>query len=103
MQIHTYRVRSLAEAINVVREELGPDAALLHTRRVGSPLLGWLGGRTLEVTASADANVPSRLPAAVPERAAEEANKFRQTVRSKLSIAAAAGVPLTDAPGDLLR
>jgi flagellar biosynthesis protein FlhF len=64
MQIHTYRVRSLAEAIRRVREELGPDAALLHTRQVSSPLARWFGVRTIEVTASADAQVPSRLPAA---------------------------------------
>ena len=104
MHIHTYRVRSLAEAIRVVREELGPDAALLHTRRVGSPLLGWLGGRTLEVTASADANVPSRLPPqAIRESAAGEGNDFRQMVLSKLPKAAAAGLPLSDSLPEFIR
>ena len=62
MQIHTYRVRSLAEALQIVRDQLGPDASLLHTRYIGSPLWRWLGGRTIEVTASPDADIPSRLP-----------------------------------------
>ena len=62
MHLHTYRARSLAEALRVVRQELGPDAAVLHTREIGSPLARLLGGRTIEVTASAEAEVPSRLP-----------------------------------------
>lgn len=93
MQIHTYRVRSLAEALRVVREELGPDAALLHTRQVGSPLLRWLGGRTLEVTASPDANIPSRLPSTA---SATEADQFRSQVKPKLKAAAAGGIALAD-------
>ena len=39
MQLHTYPARSLPEALRLVREELGPDASVLHTREVGSPLL----------------------------------------------------------------
>ena len=61
MQLHTYRARSLAEAMKLVRAELGPDAAVLHTRDIGSPLFCLLGGQTLEVTASNEADVPSRL------------------------------------------
>lgn len=56
--IRTYRVRSLHEALQLIRAELGPDAAVLHTREVRS---GWLGWRTeLEVTASAEVEIPSR-------------------------------------------
>ena len=48
----------------LVRRELGPDAAVLHTRRVRHRWLGWLAGqRQIEVTASRGVNVPSRLPA----------------------------------------
>jgi len=52
------------EALALVRRELGPDAAVLHTREVRP---GWLFGlipgvRQIEVTASTDVNVPSRLP-----------------------------------------
>lgn len=62
MNLHTYRAKSLAEALRLVRQELGPDASVLHTREVGSTLSRWLGGRTIEVTASAELEAPSRLP-----------------------------------------
>ncbi len=52
------------EALALVRRELGPDAAVLHTREVRSRWLGLLpGARQIEVTASRGVNVPSRLPA----------------------------------------
>ena len=51
------------EALALVRRELGPNSAILHTREVRNRWLTWLpGARRLEVTASRDANVPSRLP-----------------------------------------
>jgi flagellar biosynthesis protein FlhF len=50
-------------ALALVRRELGPDAAVLHTREVRSRWLGLLPGpRQIEVTASRGINVPSRLP-----------------------------------------
>lgn len=54
----------MQEALALVRRELGPTAAVLHTREIGgSPLVSWIPGlRRIEVTASADVNVPSRLP-----------------------------------------
>jgi flagellar biosynthesis protein FlhF len=58
------------EALAMVRRELGPDAAVLHTREVRGRWLGWLPGpRQIEVTASRGVNVPSRLP---PRMAAVE-------------------------------
>ncbi|MEX0936775.1 MAG: flagellar biosynthesis protein FlhF [Pirellulales bacterium] len=65
MDIKTYRAKSMNDALNLVRQELGPDAAVLHTREVRAPgVLRWLTGssRQIEVTASASVNVPSRLP-----------------------------------------
>jgi len=58
----------MSEALALVRRELGPDAAVLHTREVrGSRLFGLLSGpRLIEVTASRGVNVPSRLPAKEP-------------------------------------
>ena len=51
-------------ALALVRRELGPDAAVLHTREVRNRWLGLLpGARQIEVTASRGINVPSRLPA----------------------------------------
>ena len=51
------------EALSLIRRELGPDAAVLHTREVRvRRMFGWMRGpRQIEVTASAEVNVPSRL------------------------------------------
>jgi flagellar biosynthesis GTPase FlhF len=62
MQLHTFKARSLAEALRLVREELGSDASVLHTREIGSPLMRLLCGRMIEVTASPEPCAPSRLP-----------------------------------------
>ncbi|MBN2477120.1 MAG: flagellar biosynthesis protein FlhF [Pirellulales bacterium] len=64
MEVRTYRASTMHEALAMVRHELGPDAAVLHTREVHTRrLFGWVQGpRQIEVTASAGVNVPSRLP-----------------------------------------
>ena len=65
MEIKTYRAATMHDALALVRRELGPDAAVLHTREVPSGrLFGWFSGKhQIEVTASAEVNVPSRFPA----------------------------------------
>ena len=66
MDIRTYRAKTMRDALELVRRELGPAAAVLHTREVNSGLLGRvLFGRQYEVAASAGVNVPSRLPEGV--------------------------------------
>ncbi|MEN6452505.1 MAG: flagellar biosynthesis protein FlhF [Thermoguttaceae bacterium] len=63
MDLRTYRASSMHEALTLVRQELGPDAAVLHTREVRNRWLGLLPGRRqIEVTASCGINVPSRFP-----------------------------------------
>jgi flagellar biosynthesis GTPase FlhF len=62
MQLFTFKARSLSDALRLVREELGPDASVLHTREIGSPLARMLCGRMIEVTASPEPCAPSRLP-----------------------------------------
>ena len=64
MELRTYRAKSLQDALHAVRRELGPDAAVLHTREVHRGMFRWLAGRQVEVTASAGVNVPSRFPLA---------------------------------------
>jgi flagellar biosynthesis protein FlhF len=53
------------EALAMVRRDLGPDAAVLHTREFRtSRFFGLVSGPPqIEVTASTEVNVPSRLPA----------------------------------------
>lgn len=62
MEVKTYRAATMQEALALVRSDLGPTAAVLHTREVGNAgLLKWIPGmRRIEVTAALDVNVPSR-------------------------------------------
>lgn len=64
MDVRTYRAGSLQEALDLVRRDLGPEAAVLQTRdlRTGGLFRFLPGMRQVEVTASAGVNVPSRLP-----------------------------------------
>ncbi len=63
MDIKTFRAKTMRDALELVRRELGPAAAVLHTREVNSgPLAGCCLGGKYEVAASAAVNVPSRLP-----------------------------------------
>ena len=53
----------------MVRRELGPDAAVLHTREVRNRWLGLVPrARQIEVTASSGVPVPSRLPSRLVEK-----------------------------------
>lgn len=62
----------MRDALELVRRELGPSAAVLHTREVNSgPLRRLVFGRKYEVAASAGVNVPSRLPETYAEPAVE--------------------------------
>jgi len=64
MEVKTYRAATMYEALALVRRDLGPEAAVLHTREVRNHrLFGLVPGRCqIEVTASAEVNVPSRFP-----------------------------------------
>jgi len=64
MDVRTYRAKSMQEALDMVRRELGPKAAVLQTRDVRTGGLFRLvpGMRRVEVTASASVHVPSRMP-----------------------------------------
>src|SRR5205823_4084124 len=63
MDIKTFRAKTVQEALAQVRRELGPQAAVLHTREVKSRSLFRLSAnRLIEVVASAGVHVPSRLP-----------------------------------------
>lgn len=65
--IRTFRAASMQQALQLVRTQLGPQAAVLHTRQLNRGMLGWLVGRQqVEVTASNDFRVPSRLGPSQP-------------------------------------
>ena len=62
MDLRTYRAWSLQEALQLVREDLGPEAAVLYTRKAAFGVWGWFGMKQVEVVAAVDADVPSRFP-----------------------------------------
>lgn len=62
MEIKTFKAKTMRDALALVRRELGPQAAVLHTRELNNgPLRRLVFGRQYEVAASAAMNVPSRL------------------------------------------
>jgi flagellar biosynthesis protein FlhF len=97
MEIKTYRAPSMQEALAMVRQELGPEAAVLHTREVnGSRLLRWIPGlRKIEVTASRDVNVAPRLPQR-PEKVG-----WAMPTREATSVGTAHSTPVDRARRDL--
>jgi flagellar biosynthesis protein FlhF len=85
MDVRTYRAKSMQEALDMVRSDLGPKAAVLQTRdvRTGGLFRLMPGMRRVEVTASTSVNVPSRMP--------------RRT-RIGLDLSQAAGLDLSTPP-----
>lgn len=51
MHIRTFRAASLQDALEQIRNQMGPDASVLHTRQVRDGWMGWLGRTYVEVTA----------------------------------------------------
>lgn len=51
MHIRTFRADNLQAALAEIRQQMGPSAAVLHTRQVRDGLWGWLGRTQVEVTA----------------------------------------------------
>lgn len=64
MHIRTFRAASLQDALEEIRQEMGSNASVLHTRQVRDGWMGWLGRTYVEVTAGIeeDGSVASRLP-----------------------------------------
>jgi len=68
MNIKTYRAKTMQQALNLVRQELGPEATVLHTRELNAGLVArFLRGRQYEIAASTEVRVPERLPQATTQ------------------------------------
>jgi len=77
MEIKTFKAKTMRDALELVRRELGPAASVLHAREVnGGPLGRLVFGRRYEVAASAAVQVPSRLPAEVGARSEERGASY---------------------------
>ncbi|HUE72502.1 MAG TPA: flagellar biosynthesis protein FlhF [Pirellulaceae bacterium] len=94
MDLRTYRAKSLAEALRLVREDLGPEASVLHTRQVGSAAWRWLiGGEEIEVTASSEVQAPAILKNTSRGSPRADLLDFRAQFRRHLFHQQAPGVP----------
>ncbi|MEO9590295.1 flagellar biosynthesis protein FlhF [Rhodopirellula bahusiensis] len=51
MHIRTFRAANLQAALADIRNQMGPEASVLHTRQVRNGWMGWLGRTHVEVTA----------------------------------------------------
>lgn len=100
MDVRTYRAATMHEALTMVRQDLGPDAAVLHTREVQTRHLFGLirGTRQIEVTASAEVNVPSRLP---PRPAPTPAAPRPAAIQAYASPAPPRPLPAAAVPDDV--
>ena len=68
MTVQTFKARSIQEALQMVRESLGPEATILETRTVFAGLLPWFRRPShVIVSASCEVKIPSRLPPAANE------------------------------------
>ncbi|MEO2049192.1 MAG: flagellar biosynthesis protein FlhF [Pirellulales bacterium] len=73
MEIITFRAKTMQQALDQVRHDLGPGATVLHTREVNGDLIRRLvWGRHYEIAASRTLQVPSRLPPLVAQPLGEQ-------------------------------
>ncbi|HTN75595.1 MAG TPA: flagellar biosynthesis protein FlhF [Pirellulaceae bacterium] len=107
MEVQSFRAKSLQEALVQVRQALGPDASILHTREVTGGLPRWLGGgRQIEVIATnEEVDIPSRWPEPAEQTPATyeplvHNHDPRSAFQRNLAASAAGGVELSHA-GDL--
>lgn len=81
MHIRTFRAASLQDALADIRQQMGPDASVLHTRQVRGRLLGLLGRTEVEVTAGL--REPGDKPPVIPvSNDYGESNRVPQDSRS---------------------
>ncbi|MDB4331660.1 flagellar biosynthesis protein FlhF [bacterium] len=57
MHIRTFKAANLQEALLQIRQQMGPDASVLHTKQTRDGLLGLLGRTQVEVTAGLGATI----------------------------------------------
>ena len=75
MNIKTFRAKTMQQALNLVRQELGPEATVLHTRELNAGLVSRiLLGRQYEIAASTEVQAPARLAQPQMQAVAYEAS-----------------------------
>lgn len=87
MRIKVYKADDLKAAMEMVKEELGSDAVILHTKRYKkkSGILGLKSKAVVEVTAAVEDNeAPARPPVVHPDI---DAGNIRQVIASTRPVA----------------
>ena len=93
MLLKTYRARTIADALARIKQDLGRDAVILHTRSLKVGSLFGFGGRTMvEITASSGVNVAPKRRAKEPTRAPVQADALKR------AYAQAAPAPAAPSP-----
>lgn len=87
MHIRTFRAANLNAALGMIREQMGPDASVLHTRQLPRGVLPWLGRRRIEVTAGLKPRRTAAMSDASDASAASAAAEI-QTAAAELHTAA---------------
>ncbi len=92
MRVKKFLAKDMAEAMRMVKADLGPNAIILHSRDVGGGLFGWFRKNSVEVTAAlepkaapASSAVPSPLERAVPLAPLSTASPIGQKVDYRVS------------------
>ncbi len=95
MDVKSYRAKTLREALYLVQQDLGPEAAVLNTRQVWDGMWrGLFGRRQVEVTASNSVSVPSRFANPAPQA---EPFATREDLPSDSPLSKLAAAPPQDA------
>ncbi len=98
MDVKTYRARSMQEALQLVRQDLGSHASVLHTRELRGGLWQRLRGvRQVEVTASATIQVPSRFAGAAESASAARGDHVEGAAAQPVGCSAASATPIPPA------
>ncbi len=91
MKLKTYRAPSMADALTVVKKDLGRDAVILHTRTIKTGgILGFKRRTLVEVTASDEAPAAMRRSGFGSRAGSEEPRAAEPSVRPLVSAGAAA-------------
>ena len=90
MHIRTFRAANLQEALEQIRQQMGSDAAVLHTRQVRDGWMGWLGRTYVEVTAGLrdeEDSIPNESAEQIIDSRAAPETESRLLAKDVLSLA----------------
>jgi flagellar biosynthesis protein FlhF len=96
MQIRTFRAASLQAALEEIRQQMGPDASVLHTRQVRDGWMGWLGRSYVEVTAGLKEPNEETLTVPVDPSASQRVVDARNTSVSSHPMGVTPPLPTAD-------